>query len=339
MPAVGRQLRGKMPALWFENSLVILLASFLDWAIGDPWGWPHPVQAMGRVISWITHGIIKAPLPAWGERLLGIGLGIILIGGSGLVGWLLVLLADGIHSGIGLAVKGVLLASCFAGRSLRRAAEEVLLPLETGDLATARQKIGLYVGRDTADLDPPEILRAVMETISENATDGVTAPLFYALAGAWVGPVGIVPLALAYKAASTLDSMVGYRAPPYRHLGWFSARCEDVLTWIPCRLTVLTIALLSRQPFYVYRVCRRDAPADPSPNAGWSECAYAAALGIQLGGINRYGDQVKVKPKLGNDLNPITPETVRRGLGLTRRVVLLWLVLGLFPLGLLGLMG
>ncbi len=325
-----------MPVLWFDSSLVLLLAAGLDWVVGDPWGWPHPVQGMGRVIAWATRTLMKASLPPWGERLMGIGLGLALMVGSGLVGWLLVLLADGIHPVLGLAVETVLLASCFAGRSLRRAAEDVLMPLQAGDLVTARQKMGLYVGRDTAELDRPELLRAVMETISENATDGVMAPLFYALVGAAMAPVGSVPLALAYKAASTLDSMVGYREPPYRHLGWFSARCEDGLTWLPCRLTVLTIALLSGKPLYVYGLCQRDAPADPSPNAGWSECAYAAALGVQLGGINHYGGQVKIKPKLGNALQPMTPATIRQGLRLTRWAVLLWLGVGVLLLGWLG---
>lgn len=317
-----------MPVSWSNGGWIILFAAVLDWAIGDPWGWPHPVQVMGRVISLGADWIIKRTASPLSERLLGVGLGLSLVLGSGAVGWGLVHLAQEVHPALGWGLEGVLLASCFAGRSLRQAAEEVLQPLEAGDLDLARQKLGLYVGRDTEDLDQSEILRAVCETISENATDGVMAPLFYALVGASISPLGSVPLALAYKAASTLDSMVGYREPPYRYLGWFSARLEDGLTWLPCRLTVLTIALLCRRPTYVYRLCRRDAPADPSPNAGWSECAYAAALGVQLGGVNRYRGQVKVKPQLGQALQPITPNHIRQGLRLTRQAVVAWLGAG-----------
>jgi adenosylcobinamide-phosphate synthase len=131
--------------------------------------------------------------------------------------------------------------------------------------------------------------------------------------------------AIAYKAASTLDSMVGYRDAPYTYIGWASARCDDVLTWLPCRLTVLTIALLSGRPGHVLRVCRRDAPQDPSPNAGWSECAYAAALGVQVGGLNLYRGLPKPKPLLGNPDHPITPAIIRRAMALTRTTFLLWL--------------
>jgi adenosylcobinamide-phosphate synthase len=243
------------------------------------------------------------------------------------VGWGLVHLSHRLHPLLGLAAETVLLASCLAGRSLRRAAAAVLAPLDRGDLATARDRLALYVGRDTASLDEGEIRRAVLETVSENATDGVLAPLFYALLGAAL-PLGSVPLALAYKAASTLDSMVGYREPPYTYLGWCSARLEDGLTWLPCRLTVITIALLSGRPRRVWALCRRDAAADPSPNAGWSECAYAAALGVQLGGPNTYRGQVKVKPLLGDATVPITGDRIAQALGLTRRAVVLWVALG-----------
>jgi adenosylcobinamide-phosphate synthase len=311
---------------------VLLLAALLDFLLGDPWGWPHPVQAMGAVIQAYSRVVLGWIKPTWGQRLAGVGLGLGLIGGTGLLSWGL-LQGLGAYPWLALPVQTVLLASCFAGRSLRDAASDVLTPLEAGDLPGARQRLSLYVGRDTADLDQPEVLRAVLETVSENATDGVLAPLFFALGGAILG-VGPVPLALAYKAASTLDSMVGYRELPYTYLGWFSARFEDGLTWVPCRLTVLTVALLSGRPLQVWRLCQRDAIADPSPNAGWSECAYAAALGVQMGGPNHYRGQLKVKPLLGDPSQPIIPDTIHRALNLTRWSFLLWLGLGLLLLGL-----
>ncbi len=327
-----------MSALWFSalgfstpefyRGLVLVSAAGLDRLVGDPWGWPHPVQAIGQVISWGSKGVLRLKLSPVGERSLGVGLGLGVILGSGVVGWGLVRLSGMIHPVVGMGCNVVLLASCFAGRSLRQAAEDVLVPLAAGDIPTARKHLALYVGRDTKNLDEPEILRAVLETVSENATDGVMAPLFYALVGAFL-PWGSVPLALAYKAASTLDSMIGYREAPYTYLGWFSARFEDGLTWLPCRLTVLTIALLSGRPRAVLRLCRRDAPADPSPNAGWSECAYAAALGVQMGGINTYRGQVKKKPLLGDATVPITGDRIAQALALTRYAALLWLVLGL----------
>jgi len=223
----------------------------------------------------------------------------------------------------------VLLASCFAGRSLRRAADDVLKPLVLGDLEQARSRLRLYVGRETDHLDESEILRAVLETVSENAVDGVTAPLFYALVGMMIPGVGPVPVAIAYKAVSTLDSMVGYRAAPYTHLGFFSAKTDDVLTWIPCRLTVLTLSLLSGHPKTVWRLCRRDADQDPSPNSGWSECAYAAALGVQLGGENIYRGVVKRKPYVGDASQPISPVIIQKALRFTRHCFILWIILAL----------
>ncbi|MGP1387174.1 MAG: adenosylcobinamide-phosphate synthase CbiB [Thainema sp.] len=308
----------------------LVFAAGLDYLIGDPWGWLHPVQCIGWVIQTSSHLLLSHIKSEWGQRLAGIGLGLVVIGGSGLVGWLLVVLAIYIHPLLGWVVETILLASCFAGRSLRRAAEDVLRPYVAGDLEQARQRLSLYVGRDTATLSAPEILRAVFETVTENATDGATAPLFYAIAGAVFLPgIGGAPLALGYKAASTLDSMIGYRRPPYTYLGWFSARLEDGLTWLPCRLTVLTIALLSGQPRQVWHICRRDAPADPSPNAGWSECAYAAALSVQVGGINIYHGQVKHKPLLGDPLQPITVAIIRQAMRLTRLSLLTWLLVAI----------
>ncbi|MBD2112472.1 cobalamin biosynthesis protein [Nodosilinea sp. FACHB-141] len=327
-----------MSALWFnwaEQVTVVVLAAALDRIVGDPWGWPHPVQAIGQAITWGSQSIFRLKLPPGGERSLGVMLGLSVILGSGVVGWSIVRLSGMVHPVVGMGCEVVLLASCFAGRSLRRAAEDVLAPLESGDISLARERLSLYVGRDTADLDEPEILRAVLETVSENATDGVMAPLFYALVGALL-PLGSVSVALAYKGASTLDSMVGYREAPYTHLGWFSARFEDALTWLPCRLTVFTIALLSGRPRQVWALCRRDAPADPSPNAGWSECAYAAALGVQLGGRNVYRGQVKEKPLLGDTVVPITGDRILSALALTRYAFLLWTGLGVSVVAGLG---
>ncbi|MFM7576242.1 MAG: adenosylcobinamide-phosphate synthase CbiB, partial [Microcystaceae cyanobacterium] len=139
----------------------------------------------------------------------------------------------------------IILASCLAGRSLSQATQSVLMPLQSGDLPQAREKLSYFVGRDTAHLNETDILRATLESWAENSVDGVLAPWFYILLGLGIPGLGPVPLALGYKAASTLDSMVGYLREPYRDLGWFSANLEDRLTWLPCRLTVLTLALLS----------------------------------------------------------------------------------------------
>lgn len=304
---------------------IFIVAALLDYLIGDPWNWPHPVQFMGWVISRFTKFSLQLCQDSLTQRLAGILLGIILIIGSGSIGWLMIQTAKYFYPPLGIAIEIILLASCFALRSLRVAAEAVLQPLRSGNLEEARKTLSNYVGRDTQNLSEAEILRAVLETVTENATDGVMAPLFYAIVGGCIPGVGLASLALAYKASSTLDSMVGYREAPYTYLGWFSARLEDCLTWLPCRLTVLTLGLISGKFLHVWQICRRDAVADPSPNSGWSECAYAAILGVQMGGTNWYGGVAKEKPLLGDAIHPINSTHIQTALQLTRYCFLLWL--------------
>jgi len=333
--------------LWFEvltgqnpvgASSLLLAAALLDFAVGDPWGWPHPVQFMGKAIAFYSKASLAQPRSPRQMKLLGIGLGVLLIGGTGLLSWLGLQALREISPLLAWSVEVVLLASCFAGRSLRKAADDVLQPLNRNliavDLPEARRRLSMYVGRDTDQLSVEEIRRAVLETASENAVDGVLAPLFYAILGAGLGLAA--PVALAYKAASTLDSMVGYKEAPYTDLGWFSAQFEDGLTWVPCRISVFAIALLSGKPGHVLRLCRRDAPADPSPNAGWSECAYAAAIGVRLGGANTYGGKLKMKPFLGDAEQSITDTAIARAYRLTRASFLLGLGMGISGLWLLG---
>ncbi len=284
---------------------------------------------MGNYIQGYQRLLLHRFTSPIGQRLLGVVLMLSLVIVSMTISWGAIAFATHLHPWLGQGLAIVLLASCFAGRSLRRAADDVLKPLKAGDLEGASDRLKLYVGRDTEALSEAEIHRALFETATENAVDGVLAPLFFAIVGATITPLGPVPLAMGYKALSTLDSMVGYREMPYRYLGWCSAKTEDIATWLPCRLAVLSIALWSRQPQQVLRLCRRDAHLDPSPNAGWSECAYAAALDVQVGGQNTYRGVVKEKPLLGDDLRPLTAERVGQAFKLTRRCFLSWLGLAI----------
>jgi adenosylcobinamide-phosphate synthase len=309
------------------NFYPLIIAAYLDYLIGDPWGWLHPVQVMGWLIDRFTKVTLKYCDRSYLRRIAGVVLFWLLILGTGGISWSIIYACEWVHPWLSMGVQSIALASCFAGRSLRQAAEDVLSVVDLDDLSLARSRLSMYVGRDTDKLNVAEIDRAIFETITENAIDGVMAPLFYAIVGLFIPAVGAVPLAMAYKAASTLDSMVGYRREPYADLGWFSAKSEDLLTWLPCRLSVLTLSLISGKPVTVWRLCLRDANRDPSPNSGWSECAYAAALGVQVGGINYYKGQVQTKPLLGDDLQPITAKTIQQVLKMTRYNFLLWLSL------------
>lgn len=305
--------------------LVVVIAAILDYSIADPIGWLHPVQVMGWFISQLSQLAFKYCQTPLTQRIAGILLGLIVIIGSLLISLGITRIAHQLHPCFGIIIESVMLASCFAGKGLRNAANLVISPLIAGDIDQARTILRQYVGRDTENLSSAEIYRAVLETVTENATDGVTAPLFYAIVGLFIPAIGAVPMAFAYKASSTLDSMIGYRQPPYTYLGTFSAKLEDFFTWLPCRFTVLTLGLISLRPLQVWRICQRDAPNDPSPNSGWSECVYAAILGVQVGGKNTYRGVVKEKPLLGDNLRPITSDVIHQALDLTRICVLVWL--------------
>lgn len=298
--------------------IIIWLASVLDYIIGDPWNWVHPVQVMGWIIKkyylWIFDRFSSPQLRKKAGIILGIGLPL----GCAIVSWTMIAFVTEINYFAGIILQVILLASCFAGKSLHQAADDVLGCLLEDQLSQARYRLSFYVGRDTEHLSEKDILRAVLETVAENTVDGVTAPLCYALLGVIFPMIGCVPFAIAYKAVSTLDSMIGYKEEPFTHIGWFSAKLEDKLTWLPCRLTVWTLAILSFQPRRNIEDCKKYAYKDPSPNSGWSEGIFAVILRVQLGGDNTYKGKKKHKPLLGKPEKPIERETIKEALFLTR---------------------
>ena len=321
----------------------MIAAAGLDRLIGDPLWAPHPVVWMGRCISTLQRTVEawSGDHPHW-LRLGGVGITLVLTIGSTAAGWLIervALQTQGVLQVIaGLALLAGL-ASALAAKSLEQSVQSVLaaLPCEgEGDLSAAREQLGWIVGRDTKSLSRNEILRATAETASENAVDGLFAPLFWMLVGASLWSSGFTaapgPLALAwgFKAASTLDSMLGYRRGTLRWLGTAGARLDDLLTWLPCRLVMLTLPLVSRSwlqwPALVSSA-ESEGRHDASPNAGRSEAIYAHCAGVQLGGRNRYGDRWVDKPLLGGDYSQADPKAVNRILKLTQRLELLWVLI------------
>jgi adenosylcobinamide-phosphate synthase len=318
---------------------VFLGAGALDEAVGDPEAWPHPVRVLGRIIAWADRArmSIRSPLALRG---LGILLALGLPALSGGCAWGLLRLCGR----WAWAAQMVLGAWMLAGRSLRDALRPVAAALEAGALGEARLRVALVVGRDTGHLDPGEVARAGLETLAESLCDGVVAPLFwFALAG--------LPGLWAFKAVSTLDSMVGHLEAPHTHFGWASARLDDLANWIPARLAALLIALAAWGrpgdasdsqavmaigcPSAWTGGCRRalamawrDGGKTPSPNAGWPEAAFAGALGSQLGGLNHYDGVPHQGPRLGDPGRPLTAACLRRGLALALRANLLALGLG-----------
>jgi adenosylcobinamide-phosphate synthase len=204
-----------------------------------------------------------------------------------------------------------LISTTLSMRGLGEAAGNVEIGLREGRLERARSLVGHLVGRDTEDLSESEVCRAAVESVAENTSDGVVAPMLYGLLfGA--------PGALAYKAVNTLDSMVGHRQPPYADVGWASARLDDLANLAPSRITVLSIAAISEHPLRTLLIALRYGPLTASPNAGMAEAAFAGALGVRLGGANTYGRVLREGPVLGDGRLP-APEDIGRAVRLMRR--------------------
>ena len=204
-------------------------------------------------------------------------------------------------------------------RSLHLEAERARLSLHHHDLASAREVLPSLCGRDPSGLSAAEIARAVIESVAENTSDAVVAPLLW-------GAVAAIPGLVAYRAVNTLDAMVGHRSARYLRFGWASARLDDAANWIPARVTAaLTAAcapvVTGASPVTVLRVVRRDGGRHPSPNAGRCEAAFAAALGVRLGGTNVYAGAAEARPALGEGRVP-EPDDIRRAIALSRAVTL-----------------
>lgn len=279
------------------------IAFLLDLKLGDPQSWPHPVRWIGELIS-KTEAMIRSRCKTEsGLQLGGIVLWLVVVGAAWLASYWVLRLAFGIQFWLGCAVEVWMIYTTLATRSLSDAADQVYQALKKGDLAESREKLSWIVGRDTAELAPPQIARAVTETVAENTVDGVIAPLFFLMLGG-------APLAMAYKAVNTLDSMVGYKTPKFQAIGMFSARADDVANWIPARLGWLLLALAAWWLKLDYRqalhIGWRDRYQHKSPNSGWSEATVAGALGVRLGGPNTYFNQRVEKPWIGDERREIT---------------------------------
>lgn len=213
---------------------IIILAYILDRCIGDPRWVPHPVIGMGKAISALERMIRARVKTNEGLTRAGLLFPLLIAGGSFVVTWGVLLLLGLIHPIVSGIAEVILIATTIASKGLRDAGMEVYRHLKQQDIAAARRSLSMIVGRDTSHLDEPEVVRGTVETVAENIVDAIVSPLFYAL-------IGGAPLAMAYRAVNTLDSMVGYKNDKYLHLGWASARLDDWANWIPARLTAMLL--------------------------------------------------------------------------------------------------
>lgn len=293
-----------MTAAWW----VLPVAYLLDRLLGDPRWLPHPVIGMGKAISAVEAAVRRLFKPG-GYRAAGLLLPLLVAGGSFALTWALLRLLAQVNPWLAAAVEAALIWTTIAAKGLRDAGMEVCGHLRRNDLPAARRSLGMIVGRDTDDLAQPEIVRGTVETVAENIVDAVVSPLFYAL-------IGGAPLAMAYRAVNTLDSMVGYKNDKYINLGWASARLDDVANFIPARLTALMLIgaswLLKLDARGALRMVRRDASSHPSPNSGYPESAVAGALGIRLGGHNSYHGVMSFRAYMGDHTRDMESEDILR---------------------------
>ncbi len=279
---------------------IVLAAVALDLVLGDPRALPHPVTAIGKLVSALESPLRRLFTNA---RLAGVALLLCVVGITYGAAALLLSIAYALAPEAGFAVGLYLAWVSLAARSLHMESEKVAKALQRRDLPEARLALSYIVGRETELLDEPEIIRGAVETVAENTGDGVIAPLFFLMLG---GPA----LAIAYKAVNTLDSMVGYKNERYLRFGWASARFDDLANYLPARITgllmVLAAPLCALSGAGAWRIMRRDCRNHSSPNSGFPEAAAAGALGVRLGGSNRYFGRVVDKPTIGDTSVPLS---------------------------------
>lgn len=309
---------------------IVPAAVALDLLLGDPRWLPHPVILIGQLIRRLEMLVVTL---FDSRRIAGVFLAATTLAVSGLAAYLVISLADIFHPVFGMGVSAWVAFTTLALRTLHRESRSVVRWLEEGNIEEARRALSLIVGRETHSLDEEGILRACIETVSENTSDAVVAPLFYLFLG---GPV----LAVIFKAANTLDSMVGYKTDRYRELGWASARLDDLLNLIPARLTgflmVLAAVPLGLRPLRGLKIMLRDARKTSSPNAGWPEAATAGVLGVRLGGPAVYFGEKVDKPTLGDGETPVTVASYRAAVRLMYGSSLLALAGGMAITALIG---
>ena len=305
----------------------------LDAIFGDPAWLPHPVVYMGKAISALEKGL-RARLPKtpegelWGGRILAFCLPV----GTLALTSLVCMGAAALHPLLGLAVQMFWCGQALAAKGLVQESMNVYRELTKPDLPAARIAVSRIVGRDTQALTAEGVTKAAVETVAENASDGVIAPLFYMLLGG-------APLALTYKAINTMDSMVGYKNTQYLYFGRAAAKLDDVANYLPSRIAALlwvaAAALTGNDARSAWRIWRRDRHNHASPNSAQTESACAGALNVQLAGPAYYFGEYYQKPTIGDAVRPIEPEDIRRADRMMYAESLLALALGLVIRGIL----
>jgi len=297
--------------LYFEHIIPALLIAFTaDLLFGDPRWLYHPVRLIGKLITGcedLTRRIYKKDVK--GQKQAGLATAAIVIAVSTLVPWTILTILYHVHFLLGFLLETFWCWQLLAAGSLRKESMAVLVPLKKGDLKGARKAVSMIVGRDTAALDADGVTRAAVETVAENASDGVIAPMLYMMIGGAVG-------GFLYKAVNTMDSMIGYRNERYRYFGTVAARLDDILNFLPSRFAGVLFclaAVFTGDDFRnALRIFKRDRMKHASPNSAQTESACAGALRIRLAGDAYYFGKLHRKPTLGDPIRKIRPDDIQK---------------------------
>ena len=278
----------------------LMIGFVLDVIIGDPHNPYHPVRIIG---SWAMNlESVFRKIDSNNLKLAGALAWLCIIVPTFLITLIIVKIAIFIHPMVGILVEGILIYFCLSAKGLKVEGLKVIKTLESGDIEKARHQLSYIVGRDTASLDETSIVRAVIETVAENMSDGIIAPILFA-------GLGGAPLAMAYKAVNTCDSMFGYKNEKYLEFGFVSAKMDDLFNYIPARLTgyliIIASFILGLDYKQSYQIYQRDRYNHTSPNSAHPEAAVAGALGIKLGGANYYFSKLVEKPTIGDETKAI----------------------------------
>ena len=308
----------------------ILTAYLLDLVFGDPPSFPHPVRGIGWLIK-----KLEAPFRYMikNERLSGTIFASVIIILTWGVTFAITKTAYSFNNYIGIVVSIIIIYTALSIKDLGVESLAVFNALKKGDMDRARMFLSKIVGRDTANLDEREIIRATVETIAENIVDGIISPLFYAFLGG-------ASLVMTYKAINTLDSMVGYKNKRYINFGWAAAKIDDITNFIPARLSIIFLVLASwisgYNPINTWNITMRDGRKNPSPNSGLPEAAVAGALGVRLGGLNYYNSIATEKPYIGNNINQLNKSHIKKTVKIAYITSGLFIGIGLLLLWLIG---
>lgn len=272
---------------------------FADLIFGDPYWMPHPIRLIGKLIEWTENTIRKFAKKDTPLKIGGVVLLVAVVSVSFAVPFAILKIAKGISPYLGLALEALMVYQILATRCLDVETAKVRRKLEENDLQGARHAISMLVSRDTEKMEREDIIKAAVETMTENIVDGIISPMFYIA-------IGGAPLGFAFKAVNTLDSMVGYKNEKYMNLGWASAKFDDLANYIPARITAgLVIAasfVLKLDYKNAVKILARDKRNHSSPNSPLSEAPAAGALRIQLGGKAWYFGEMSIKPTMGDPL-------------------------------------